>query len=290
MKFSIFTVATPQLNPDELAAAAKEAGIDAIEWRYKEPPANAAELAPSFWGNNKSTIRPSGGEAELERFKQAADKHGLKSLSVTPYLKTGDLEGTEQVLRAASYLGAPFIRVGVPAYDRSQPFNELFEQSRSYLKAVESLCKSYGIKGLAEIHHGTIASSASGARRLCEGLDPAWVGVILDPGNMVFEGFENYRLGMEILGPYLTHVHVKNAGWRLESTSADGIANWTCEWKGLKDGMVPWKQVLEDLQAVGYDGYIGVEDFSGQIDDPREVLKHFTRYMRSLLGTPVADV
>ncbi len=284
MKLSVFTVSTPELDPGEIAAAAKQAGIHGIEWRYKETPEAVSAEKPSFWGNNRSTISPAGGEEELGRFKRAAERNGMKTISVTPYLQVGDLEATEQVLRAAQYLGASFIRVGVPGYDRSKPFTELFEQAKAYLKKAEALCKKYRIKGLVEIHHGTLAASASGARRLVEDLDPRFIGVLFDPGNSVYEGFENYRMSLEILGPYLAHVHVKNAEWKVKGTSEDGSAIWQCDWAGLREGMVPWKQVIADLVAVGYDGYLGVEDFSKQFPDSADMLTHFAEYTRGILA------
>ncbi|MNH42928.1 hypothetical protein D3C79_1047240 [compost metagenome] len=63
------------------------------------------------------------------------------------------------------------------------------------------------------MHFGNIAPSASLARQLVDGFDAKHIGVIYDPGNMVYEGFEQYKLGLEVLGEYLGHVHVKNAIW-----------------------------------------------------------------------------
>lgn len=283
MKLSVFTVATPELTPEELAAAAREAGIDAIEWRYKDAPADAAQQQPSFWGNNLCTLQPSGGDAMIQRFGQAAQTLGLQTLSVTPYLNAGDLESTEQVLKAASRIGASFIRLGIPGYDRSQHFGELFELARGYLKEAEALCAKYGVKGLVETHHNTIAPSASAAYRLIEGLNPNHIGVLYDPGNMVYEGYENYRMGLELLGPYLAHVHVKNAAWAADGQAEDGSIRWKADWSGVKNGIVPWKQVIEDLKAVGYEGYLGVEDFSGQFAESAAMLRHFTEYMNALL-------
>ncbi len=284
IKLSVFTVATPELDPTELAAIVKKAGLQGIEWRFTETPAEVKNEPPSFWGNNRSTISPSGGESELERFKQAADQSGVKTVSVTPYLRAGDLASTEEVLSAARYMGASFIRLGVPGYDRTKSFDELFELARTYLKEAEGLCKQYGVKGLIEIHHGTLSASASGARRLVEGLDPNWIGILFDPGNTVHEGFENYKMALELLGPYLAHVHVKNAGWSVKGAAEDGSAIWHSEWASLKDGMVPWKQVIADLVAVGYDGYIGVEDFSKQFSNSEDMLNHFSEYMGTLLA------
>jgi sugar phosphate isomerase/epimerase len=290
IKLSVFTVATPELSPEELSAAAKTAGLHGIEWRYKEPAQGLSSQSPSFWGNNLSTISPSGGEAELDLFKRATERHGLVTVSVTPYLQAGDLEGTEAVLRAARYMGASCIRLGVPGYDRSKSFDELFDLAKVYLKSAEALCCQYGVKGLIEIHHGTIAASASGARRLCEGLNPSWIGVLFDPGNSVHEGFENYRMSLELLGPYLAHVHVKNAGWKTNGKAEDGSVRWASDWNGLKAGMVPWRQVIEDLVAVGYDGYLGVEDFSKEFTDSPSMLNHFSEYIGGLVAEYRRDV
>ncbi|RXZ82706.1 sugar phosphate isomerase/epimerase [Paenibacillaceae bacterium] len=287
MKLSVFTVATPDLTPEALCAAAKSAGIDGVEWRYKETPASLANEPYSFWGNNLATIAPSAGTAGLEPFKRAAAEHGIAAIGVTPYLTVGDLEATEQVLEAARHLGASMIRLGVPAYDRSRHYNDLLEAGRNYLQGASLLCRQYGIKGLVELHHGTIAASPSAGLRLIEGFDPETVGVLYDPGNMIHEGFENYRMGMELLGPYLAHVHVKNAGWfpaagSDQAPGTDSDTKWQAKWVGIRGGIVPWPQVIADLKAVGYKGFLGVEDFSGELDSAA-MLHSFADYMRELL-------
>ncbi|OXM83298.1 sugar phosphate isomerase/epimerase family protein [Paenibacillus rigui] len=283
MKLSVFTVVTPDLTPEELAAAAKEAGIDGIEWRFKEVPAELKDEKPSFWRNNLCSIDPASSDAELEKFIQAAQANGLKAISVTPYLQAGDLAGTERVLQVARKLGAGMIRVGVPAYDGTKNFNELFELEVQYLEGVEKLAKQYGVKCLVETHHNTIAASASAAYRLVSKFDPNHIGVLFDPGNMVHEGYENFRMGMELLGPYLAHVHIKNTGWKKTETREDGSQAWTSYWEPNLEGVVNWKQVLKDLKAVGYDGYLGVEDFSGKYSS-KELLLQYGKEVRAILA------
>jgi len=62
------------------------------------------------------------------------------------------------------------------------------------------------------------------------------------------------------------HVHIKNAEWAKTGQFVDGSAEWKASWSPLGQGIMNWKQVLNDLQVVGYDGYLGVEDFSLQHD------------------------
>lgn len=284
MKLSVFTVVTPDLTPQELAAAAKEAGLDGIEWRFKEIPAEVKDEAPSFWRRNLCSIDPQATDEELEAFASAAKDNDLVTLSVTPYLTAGDLAATERVLRVAKKLGASMIRVGVPRYDRSKNYNELFELAVNYLREVEPLAKEYGIKCLVETHHETITPSAGLAHRLVSGFSPDHIGVLFDPGNMIHEGYENFRMGLELLGPYLAHVHIKNTGWKKKGeTREDGSEAWTSYWEPVNEGVVDWKQVLGDLKAVGYDGYLGVEDFSGKFAS-KELLKVYAEQVRGWLA------
>ncbi|MFC0214934.1 sugar phosphate isomerase/epimerase family protein [Paenibacillus chartarius] len=285
MKLSVFTVATPDLTPEQLAQEAKAAGLQGIEWRYKEVPEGAKGEAPSFWRNNLCSISPFAGDEEKLRFKAAAESEGLVSLSVTPYVGVGDVAGTEEVLRTAKLIGASFIRVGIAGYTSASTstYPVLFEQTRGFLQEAAELCRQYGVKGLVETHHNTIAASASAARRLLDGFDPDVLGVLYDPGNMVHEGYEQYRAGIEMLGPYLAHVHVKNAKWLPGERAAEGTIAWTSSWAPIREGVVNWKTVIDALKSVGYDGYLGVEDFSGQYDS-RTMLKEFARYMHELNG------
>ncbi|MFD0695645.1 sugar phosphate isomerase/epimerase family protein [Paenibacillus sp. GCM10027628] len=283
MKLSVFTVATPDLTPEELAKAAEAAGIDGIEWRYKEVPAEFANEEPSFWRNNICSINPSASDEELERFRLAAIEHRLVNLSVTPYLTYGDVEGTERAMLVAKKVGAGFIRVGVPGYDGRKNYNDLFAEEVKFLHSVQELSQQYGVKGLVEIHHKTIAPSAGLAYRLVSGFNPEHVGVLHDAGNMVHEGFENFRMGLELLGPYLAHVHVKNTQWIPTGERQDGIALWTSEWSPLDEGIVNWKKLLGDLKTVGYDGYLGIEDFSGQYGS-KEMLQNFSTKVKQWLA------
>jgi sugar phosphate isomerase/epimerase len=98
---------------------------------------------------------------------------------------------------------------------------------------------------------------------------------------MAREGFEDYRIGAELLGPYLAHVHVKNAAF--ERPAGGGV--WEPRWAPLEDGVVDFGLVFEALALVGYRGWLVIEDFSGSRPS-REALKHNLEFVRSFVGPP----
>ena len=279
MKLSVFTVATPDLTPEELTRTAKEAGLDGVEWRFKEVPPDAVYEPPSFWRNNLCSIDPSLSEAELLRFKQVTEAQGLEVVSVTPYLNSLNLEETERVFHVARLLGAKMIRVGVAGYDGNKSYPELYETTVQYLKEAERMAKRYGVKGVVETHHKTISPSISLAHRLVSNCDPEHIGVLFDPGNMVHEGYECFKMGLQLLGPYLASVHVKNTIWTPDGSREDGTTGWRSEWSPLRSGIVDFGNLLQDLKSVGYEGYLGIEDFSGQYSS-KELLSEFAQFIK----------
>ncbi|WP_127588757.1 sugar phosphate isomerase/epimerase family protein [Paenibacillus koleovorans] len=279
MKLSVFTVVTPDLSPEQLADAAKAAGLHGIEWRFKGTPAEVRDQAPSFWGNNLCSIDPELSDEETLQFKQVTESRGLVVAGLTPYLNNLDLAETEHAFRKAKLIGAAAIRVGVAGYDGSTPYPELYEKTVRYLKEAEQMAKQFGVKGLVETHHNTISPSASLAHRLVSHCDSDHIGVLFDPGNMVHEGYEHWRMGLELLGPYLAHVHVKNTGWFENGQREDGTVRWESRWAPLAAGSVDFAAVLKHLKAVGYDGWLGVEDFSKQYGS-EELLREFVKFVQ----------
>ena len=171
-------------------------------------------------------------------------------------------------------------RIQVPRYDGKTAFGPLWDRARRDYAEVARLAGDHGVKALVEIHHGTIVPSASATRRFLDDLDPASVGSIYDPGNMVWEGHEQYRLALETLGPYLARVHAKNSGWRQVGQRADGSLAWQAEWLPLDAGIVNYRELFATLRDVGYDDWVSVEDFStarSLSDRTRENL----RYLRA---------
>ena len=277
MKLGVFTVGLPDLTPEEAVRELRDAGYDGVEWRVTHVPEEFRDEAPSFWRNNLCTLEPTPEEARRAReISRGAD---LEVVGLGTYLAVGDLAAAEDAMGFATAAGAPQLRVGVARPEQGRTYAELFDETRAYLVETERLALEHGVKALVEIHHGTICPSASLTHRLVSGLDPDAVGVIFDPGNMAHEGFEDYRIGAELLGPYLAHVHLKNAAY--DRPEAGGA--WRARWAPLEDGVVDFDRLFEALEYVGYDGWLVIEDFSGARPS-RESLRHNAAFIRALMG------
>lgn len=285
MKFAVFTVMLPDLTPEEAATELKAAGYDGVEWRFTVVPEDKRSEAPSFWGNNLCTFAPTPEEAE--RARKIADGAGLAIPGLGTYLKMGDINGVEEVMQLAQICGAPCIRVATGWLGAGMRYTELFDENRAYLREVEAVSKDTGVKGLVEIHHNSIASSASLAARLVDGFDPGNIGVIHDAGNMAYEGYEAYRIGLELLGPYLAHVHLKNATFHVPA-SANGTASaigkvWRPTWAPMDDGVVDFEALFTALIEAGYNGWMSFEDFSNA-RPVRQALRHNLSFIKGLLA------
>ncbi len=285
MKFAVFTVSTPEYNPAETIQLLKEVGYHGVEWRIAAPPPAAKPdnytFERRYWSYNASTLDLENVIAvapEISRLTQAA---GLETCSLTTYLEPHQTALIETVLQAAKLLNCPQIRVNVPKYDESQNYCELFDRTVRQIAELETLACQYRVKINFEIHMGNIIPSASAAFRLVSHFDPNWIGIIFDPGNMVHEGFENYRLGVELLGSYLAHVHVKNALWELVETTAANIKVWKPVWSPVKAGYADLAKLVQVLKDHRYQGYLSLEDFSNE-DDTRTKLQDNLEYLKQL--------
>lgn len=278
MKFSVFTVITAELNLEELLAKLKQFGYEGIELRVH----TNSENDPDFWTKNKSTLKLDTIIEDAEGIKKLCSKYGIEICGLSTYLKLNQVKEIEDVLKAAVLMGCPRIRVWQPAYKGDTNYNELYNETVKNLKVLEPLVKKYNVKINIETHHGTIAPSASLAHKIVSNFDSRYIGVIYDAGNMIHEGYEKHKMGLELLGDYLDHVHIKNANWTLNETKEDGCNLWKCEWSTLRKGQVCFQEQIASLKSINYDGYLSFEDFSTEFD-VCEKLKNNIEYLRSII-------
>jgi sugar phosphate isomerase/epimerase len=281
VRYSATSVMMPELNMEEQAALLQRLGFDGIEWRVRRVPKEQRGAGYSEWGEHKNDLTPESFLGNAEQMKQVASAHGLAIAGIASNAPATDLEQVRLLGEGAQACGSPFVRVGCPkGYDGSENYNDLHAEAvEAYGRAVEVVA-GFGVKAALEIHGNTIHPSASLAHRIVSNWDPSQVCVIFDANNMVRDGFETTEIAVELLGPYLGHVHV--GGHRPVGKGRDdaGTARW--EWQScpLGEGLYDYPRLLRKLKAIDYRGFISVEDFrSAPLEDK---LTNAIEYLRAV--------
>ena len=280
-KYSVFTVMMPELDIAESAALLKSLGYDGVEWRVHSVPSPFPDK-PDFWRGNRATIDIDTIIKNAREIRTISEDAGLKIVGLGTYLGYKLMDDVAKCMEAARIMGCKSIRVSPPNYDGTVNYNDLYEDALDGYAQVEDVARDFGVRANIEIHHGNMFSSASLTYRLVSNFDPDFIGVIFDPGNMICEGRENWQLGLELLGPYLSHVHVKNAAWVANGVTEEGETRWKHTMVGTKEGFVDWAEVLVALDKVGYRGWLSFEDFA--VGDTKAKLADNISYLKALVN------
>jgi sugar phosphate isomerase/epimerase len=260
MKYSFFSLSLPECTPAEAAKLIKEAGYDGVEWRCAPQP-DVLPVVPNPWSSNRATIDTKKWKEVISEFRKVTDDHGLEISNLGTSCRVADMDHVKTVIEIAKAIKCPRFRVNASLYDGKRHHSELFKEAKDGYAKVAELAKAAGVQAMIELHMDCIAPSASMALRLIEGLDPKYIGIIYDPGNMVIEGFERWKMSCEMIGAYLVFCHAKNTQFRPTGTSKSGAVKWGWEPCEMNTGLVDWTEVFQALKAVGYNGWVSNEDF-----------------------------
>ena len=254
-------------SPAQIAQLCRDVGLDGIEWGLfdKENPAKeAAEMAA------------------------VSRDHGLE---VGGFINAGHLWKSDIMQRYSEAViagGGKYLRVSPPwaGWDYNEclhqkaSFNEMFKLCRGGLEQLEKMGARYGIRYVLETHMGGLCASPCIVKMLMDGLNPAYVGIIWDPGNGVMEGFLRPRLAIELMGSYLSSIHVKNLFMSYQGISMEGdlpFAAWQYHVCDLASGQVNWLEAAFAMKCTGYTGWLTFEEFFKASPEP--VLKQSMAYM-----------
>jgi sugar phosphate isomerase/epimerase len=260
MRFGYATVALPTLTPAQAVGVLADLGYEGIEWKVGDPAHAVDSDARRFLEGNLCTLELSEKAGELAG--ELASAGGLQVIGLNPYVSHDDPAGLRVALRMATRAGAPQIRLQAPRLGPGRvDHGRLFGEFLSFVASGVEEAREHNIRLVIELHHRTLLPSVGLAKPLLSHFDPSQVGVIYDVGNLVYEGYEDYRLGLAVLGPYLHHVHLKNA--RAVRRDPGG---WGYEWAPLNDGLVDLEGFFAALAEASYDGWVSIEDLCGDRD------------------------
>ncbi|OGV66576.1 MAG: hypothetical protein A2498_11230 [Lentisphaerae bacterium RIFOXYC12_FULL_60_16] len=281
MKLGVFTVSVPEWDPLECLEQLKTIGYDGVEWRVCEDTGDRAK--PSFWSGNRTSMTADELIARADELKARARALGMEMPSVGAYIDCSDLKIVERHFEACRTLGARNIRIGPGGYKLAHgTYPDQVKKIRRQYHKVAKLAERYGVRAVIETHMGQLCPTVHKAMGVLDGMDPAQVGIMWDPGNQVYEGSEVYRMAIEIAGPYLAEVHVKNSTWGADEVQ-NGRTTWKCSSKPVHQGIVDWPAVVGALKETGYHGWLFFEDFSTE-EPMRDRVARNCRWFRSLIG------
>jgi len=262
MRYSVTSVSLPDLDVRETCALLQRLGFDGVEWRVRYTPPDAIERPYSFWGAHKSDLSPANLASRADEVARITREHGLAIAAIASNLRADETDEIVRLADGVARLGPVPIRIGAPRpYGSSEPYACQFDAMVQALGSALEILRPRGLRALLEIHRGTIMTSASLAYRVASQFSADDVGVIHDVNNMAAEGFETFRIGLQLLGPYLQHCHAGAHRPLPGERRPDGALAWRWEPCNLADGLLDIPQWIADLLAVGYDGFVSIEDF-----------------------------
>lgn len=198
----------------------------------------------------------------VEGLPQAVEvcaRHGLEIPMLTTEILSADHEYAEEILATAAQCGIPWLKLGYWEYERFGELEQEIRVARQKLVDLEALAREHGVWAGVHIHSGDCLSAvAAHVYAILQGRDAQYVGAYIDPGHMVVEGARSgWKMGIDLLAPYVRLVAVKDAVW-LHKPTAENPKNFELKLVPLAEGMVPWPEVFSLLHQIGFDGGISV--------------------------------
>jgi sugar phosphate isomerase/epimerase len=261
MRLSVFTACTPWSPLPALLPAVAAAGYQGIEIGLRGRSWDPAK-PPNYWGNNPAMLDWTSIADEAPALRADLDRLGLACPCIGSYADTTQRELWPKAVQAARILGAGLVRIRVPGHDAARGYAAQLAETRAAYRDLAALGAAEGLTFLIEIHDRTLCPSPSAAMRVLEGLDPAWVGVIFEPANMAAEGNESLPMAIDLLGPYLRHVHLKDVTLSIRERP-DRLSRQGHNFAPLGQGILDWPGIVAALRAKGYAGWLSVENFTG---------------------------
>jgi sugar phosphate isomerase/epimerase len=198
-----------------------------------------------------------------------------------------EIEAIDAALRAATTLGAPFVRVMSYPNDGLSEVSWCAEVTRR-MRALVARAEAAGIVLLIENCAGWAAERPDRARELLARVDSDALGILFDTGNGVAHGYDGLGYLRE-LAEHVRHIHVKDA--------AAGAESVHFTYPG--EGQARVAECLQLAAATGYRGCFSIEPELAQAihlgleaDDAtlRSTFIEYGRRFESLLAVAMAPV
>ena len=260
MKLGVFSTFLPEYTFPEACRLIRSIGYEGIQPRIVPADSQKYDPAKPFnpWMNNKGGIAEADFFADPKAVLKPAEDAGLVITSVASYAGTEDMDRAVKMVKACGKAGIRNVRLAALSMPKEEKFDveKFLDHSRGTFRELVSEAKKVNVRPCLELHMGTLYPSPSGVISFLKGISPQDAGVLYDPANMIMDGWETVSISLNILGPYLAEVHVKNSKWIQTEDDPRGVKAWKAVSSHLEDGCVNWAEVIDKLKIHGYKGWL----------------------------------
>ena len=217
------------------------------------------------------TVRPGGhvlpenARGELAGAVQTLAGLGLAVPMVTTGITSAGDPYAQDILERAAEAGVRYLKLGYWRYHGFGTIREAIDAAARDLDGIEALAQRTGVCAVIHNHSGDFLSAlAPVVWALIRDRDPAAVGAYADPGHLMVEGgLGGWRMALDLLGERIVVCAFKDYLWE---TVADetGKPRLVRAAKPLREGMVPWPEVVGYLREAGFDGWISLHREYGE--------------------------
>ncbi len=230
-------------------------------------------------------VTPENAENELPKVARILSDEGLKVVSVA-----GAAE--EPIIAACAVANVPIIRIMVRIPPERRYF-EVVDETRTKLSRLEGILRGTGVVIGIQNHCDRFVGSAVGLLDLVEPLSADTVGVILDPAHCALDG-EPVDMAIDIVRERLVMVNMKSAFRRRINGVNTDEAEWRTEWCTARDSGYSWKETVQELAGIDFDGPICLpaeysDPDTGKLMEGDRVFPNLG-YDRGYLGRLLIDV
>jgi len=255
---------------DRVATAMRQLGIDHVNLALKPAVAEGGEAYLAAVRRQAWTV-----SAATIGFPQE-DYTSLETIRVTGGILPDDTwpQNRERVVRAAEItaeLGVRWLTMHAGFLESDEP--AVARRLRDRLRTLADAAAERGLGLLLETGQETAECLA----RLLEELDHPALGVNFDPANMILYDKGEPVEAVRRLGPWIKHVHVKDA----RRTRQPGTWGTEVPWG---DGEVGAAEFLGALKEIGYAGVLSIEREAGdhRLEDIQLAAERLVEAGRSL--------